>query len=60
MNVYGTQQTASTISQNVSDWAAMHIISDEQAAKQDAEYRAEKRLRYIRSYLRQRASRKAK
>jgi len=57
MNTFATQQTAETIHQNAANWTALHTISNEQADKLMAEYKAEKRLRAIRRYLKERAAR---
>lgn len=50
-------QSNETIAQNAANWTALHTVSDEQADKLMAEYKAEKRLKAIRRYLKERAAR---
>lgn len=57
MSAFALQQTTETLRQNLADWDALHQISNEQAEKQMAEYKREKRLKYIRRYLKERAAR---
>jgi len=57
MYVYGLQQTDETISQNNADWHAIFTVSNEVADRHMDEYKREKRLKYIRRYLKERAAR---
>ena len=53
------QQTDETLRANLTTWAALHTntISNEEADARIAAYMHEKRMRYIRRYLKERAAR---
>lgn len=53
-------QTNETITQNAEAQRVVHTISNEQAEKQNQEYWHEKRVKYVRRYLAERAKRNPK
>ena len=54
------QQTDETLRANLATWTALHTISNGDADARIAAYMHEKRMRYIRRYLKERAARKGR